>query len=84
MGEILFHIIQGSNFLKAEPVGVDKDGKVFNETIKTILTPLWNAYHFFTLYANADGIKAEYNTSSDSLFGDYPGILMWEGLPSGV
>ncbi|MDR1696690.1 MAG: isoleucine--tRNA ligase, partial [Rickettsiales bacterium] len=45
--------ILGSNFMKAEPVPVDKEGKVFSETIKSILTPLWNAYHFFTLYANA-------------------------------
>lgn len=50
--------IQGSNFMKAEPVGVDKEGKVFSEPIKTILTPLWNAYHFFTLYANAGNITA--------------------------
>ena len=50
--------IQGSNFMKAEPVGVDKEGKVFAEPIKTILTPLWNAYHFFTLYANAGNITA--------------------------
>ncbi len=50
--------ILGSNFMKAEPVPVDKEGKVFNEPIKTILTPLWNAYHFFTLYANAGNITA--------------------------
>lgn len=50
--------ILGSNFLKAEPVPVDKAGKVFAESIKTILTPLWNAYHFFTLYANAGNITA--------------------------
>lgn len=50
--------ILGSNFMKAEPVFVDKEGKVFNETAKTILTPLWNAYHFFTLYANAGQITA--------------------------
>jgi isoleucyl-tRNA synthetase len=48
--------IQGSNFMKAESVGIDKEGIVFNDTIKTILTPLWNAYHFFTLYANAADI----------------------------
>lgn len=51
--------IQGSNFMKAEPVLVDKEGKVFAESIKTILTPLWNAYHFFTLYANAGNIVAK-------------------------
>ena len=50
--------ILGSNFMKAEPVPVDKEGKVFAESIKTILTPLWNAYHFFTLYANAGNVTA--------------------------
>lgn len=63
--------IQGSNFLKAEPVGVDKDGKVFNETIKTILTPLWNAYHFFTLYANAGNITATDDASSQNALDKY-------------
>ena len=50
--------ILGSNFMKAEPVPVDKDGKVFTESAKTIQTPLWNAYHFFTLYANAGNVTA--------------------------
>ena len=51
--------VLGSNFMKAEPVPVDKEGKVFAESTKTILTPLWNAYHFFTLYANAGNIVAQ-------------------------
>lgn len=51
--------ILGSNFMKAEPLPIDKEGKVFAEPIKNILTPLWNAYHFFTLYANAGKIKAK-------------------------
>ncbi|MDR3208474.1 MAG: isoleucine--tRNA ligase [Rickettsiales bacterium] len=55
----------GSNFMKAEPLSIDKNGKVFNETIKTILTPLWNAYHFFTLYANAGGISAKGHGAGD-------------------
>ncbi len=63
--------IQGSNFMKAEPVGVDKDGKVFNDTIKTILTPLWNAYHFFTLYANAANITVNKEPNSDNLLDKY-------------
>ena len=50
--------ILGSNFLKAEPVSVDMAGKVFAESTKNILTPLWNAYHFFTLYANAGNVTA--------------------------
>ena len=48
--------------MKAEPVPVDKEGKVFAESTKNILTPLWNAYHFFTLYANAGDITARENS----------------------
>ena len=63
--------ILGSNFMKAEPVGVDKEGKVFGDTIKTILTPLWNAYHFFTLYANAGNITAKMDSTSSNLLDKY-------------
>ncbi len=63
--------ILGSNFMKAEPVGVDKEGKVFNESTKTLLTPLWNAYHFFTLYANAGKITAKATYDSDNLLDKY-------------
>ncbi len=62
--------ILGSNFMKAEPVFVDKAGKVFAETAKTILTPLWNAYHFFTLYANAGGVTAT-DAASDNVLDKY-------------
>lgn len=63
--------IQGSNFMKAEPVSVDKEGVVFNDTIKTILTPLWNAYHFFTLYANAANIVVTKAPNSENVLDKY-------------
>lgn len=63
--------IQGSNFMKAEPVPVDKEGRVFAESTKTILTPLWNAYHFFTLYANAGNITAHDAGASDNALDKY-------------
>lgn len=61
----------GSNFMKAEPVSIDMAGRVFNDAIKTILTPLWNAYHFFTLYANAGNITAHDNVNSDNTLDKY-------------
>lgn len=63
--------ILGSNFMKAEPVPVDKEGKVFIESTKTIQTPLWNAYHFFTLYANAGNITAHEITSPINVLDKY-------------
>ncbi|MBR6598626.1 MAG: isoleucine--tRNA ligase [Alphaproteobacteria bacterium] len=63
--------ILGSNFMKAEPVPVDKEGKVFVESTKTIQTPLWNAYHFFTLYANAGNITAREIQSAENPLDKY-------------
>lgn len=63
--------ILGSNFMKAEPVSVDVEGRVFNDTIKTILTPLWNAYHFWTLYANAGNITAVADATSTNPLDKY-------------
>jgi isoleucyl-tRNA synthetase len=63
--------VLGSNFMKAEPVPVDKDGKVFVESTKTIQTPLWNAYHFFTLYANAGNVTAKLIETTDNALDKY-------------
>jgi isoleucyl-tRNA synthetase len=57
--------------MKAEPVPVDKDGKVFTESTKTILTPLWNTYHFFTLYANAGNVVAKDITNPENPLDKY-------------
>ena len=63
--------ILGSGFMKAEPVSIDMAGKVFSDATKTILTPLWNAYHFFTLYANAGNIVATNNYSTNNVLDKY-------------
>ncbi len=38
---------------------------------RNALLPLWNAYHFFTLYANADEIKAEEISKSSDILDTY-------------
>ncbi len=63
--------VLGSNFMKGEPMPIDKAGKVFNDTIKNFLTALWNAYHFFTLYANAGNIAANDDNISNNLMDKY-------------
>ncbi len=45
-------IMQGGNLL------ISKDGSCIRDVVRLSLKPFWNAYHFFTLYANADGISA--------------------------
>ena len=57
-----------SPVLKGGNVAVDKEGKEIAKAARKALIPFWNAYYFFTLYANAEGIKAqEISHSSDVL-----------------
>ena len=63
--------ILGSNFMKTEPVPIDNEGKVFLDSGKVILTPLWMAYHFFTLYANPANITAHNVETSENALDKY-------------
>lgn len=57
-----------SPVLKGGNVMVDKEGKEVAKAARKALMPFWNAYYFFCLYANAEGVKAEKTTgSSDAL-----------------
>ena len=46
-----------SPLLSGGDLAMPKDGKAIGEAIRQVMLPLWNAYSFFTLYANIDGIK---------------------------
>lgn len=46
-------IVYGGNLL------LDKEGNLIRDVIRNVIKPIWNSYHFFTMYANADGIKAK-------------------------
>lgn len=48
-----------SGIVKGQELLIDKEGKMVYDTLRLHIKPIWNAYNFFTLYANADGIKAE-------------------------
>ena len=57
-----------SPVLKGGNVAVDKEGKEIAKAARKALIPFWNAYYFFTLYANAEGIEAkEISQSADVL-----------------
>ncbi len=42
-----------------------------DDVVRQVLNPIWNAFHFFTLYANADGVTAEFSADSDDLLDRY-------------
>lgn len=63
--------LMSSAILKGGDLHLDREGKVFGEVVRMVINPLWNVYYFFTLYANSDGIQAQYSTSSKELLDRY-------------
>jgi isoleucyl-tRNA synthetase len=53
--------------MKGQELRIDKDGKAIRDTLRLAIKPLINAYNFFCLYANSDGIKAEKLSNSVSI-----------------
>jgi isoleucyl-tRNA synthetase len=45
--------------MKGQELKIDKDGKAIRDCLRLSIKPLVNAYNFFCLYANSDGIKAK-------------------------
>ncbi|MFY9590131.1 isoleucine--tRNA ligase [Rickettsia endosymbiont of Halotydeus destructor] len=60
-----------SNVVKGQELLIDKDGKMVFDTLRLFIKPIWNAYHFFTMYANADQIKGELNFNSNNVLDIY-------------
>jgi isoleucyl-tRNA synthetase len=63
--------LMASPILRGLDLRIDRDGAGVAEVVRSVLIPVWNAYHFFTLYANAEGYRAEFRTDSDELLDRY-------------
>jgi isoleucyl-tRNA synthetase len=50
---------------------VEKDDKPIADVVRNVLNPIWNARYFFSLYANADGIRAEFATPDRNVLDRY-------------
>lgn len=53
--------------MKGQELRIDKDGKAIRDCLRLTIKPLINAYNFFCLYANSDGITAERLNSSSKI-----------------
>ena len=60
-----------SPILRGLDLEIARDGKQIGEVVRTVINPIWNAFYFFTLYANSDGVKATYSYSSKELLDRY-------------
>ncbi len=60
-----------SPILRGLDLEIDPEGAKIGEVVRTVLQPLWSAYHFFTLYANVDGHRAAFRTDSTETLDRY-------------
>ncbi len=60
-----------SPVIKGGNVALDQEGKEVAKTARKALMPFWNAYYFFCLYANAEGIKATKTVDSPDVLDKY-------------
>jgi len=62
-------------YLMASPIVRGGDLRInereIRDVTRLIINPVWNAYSFFSLYANADGVTAEFDPSSTDLVDRY-------------
>ena len=58
--------LMASPILRGGDLRIDREGAGIGEVVRLVLNPIWNAYTFFTLYANVDGIRATLRTDCDA------------------
>jgi isoleucyl-tRNA synthetase len=60
-----------SAILRGGDLQIDKEGAGIKDVMRLVLNPVYNAYSFFTLYANSDGVQARFRTDSTQLLDQY-------------
>ncbi|MHC4896461.1 MAG: isoleucine--tRNA ligase, partial [Planctomycetota bacterium] len=63
--------LMSSAILRGADLQIDREGRSIGEVVRLVLNPIWNAYYFFTLYANTDGLRARFRTDSTQLLDRY-------------
>ena len=56
--------LMSSPILRGGDLKIAADGSGIADTVRLVLNPIWNAFHFFTLYANADGYQARWRADA--------------------
>lgn len=63
--------LMSSPILRGGDLRIAEDGRDVAEVVRQVMMPIWNAYLFFTLYANADGRRASLRTDSNHVLDRY-------------
>jgi len=60
-----------SPVMRGSELYLDPEGKFIRDVVRLSIKPIWNAYNFFCMYANADGVKAKLATDSADIMDRY-------------
>jgi len=63
--------LMSSPILRGGDLRVAADASDVTDVVRLVINPIWNAYAFFTMYANADGHQATYRTDATGLLDRY-------------
>lgn len=63
--------MMSSGVMRGAEMYIDKEGKFIRDSVRLYIKPIWNAYNFFTLYANADGVEGKLDFSSSNVMDRY-------------
>ncbi|WP_276957622.1 isoleucine--tRNA ligase [Ferrimicrobium acidiphilum] len=58
-----------SSVLRGQEMLLERQAMV--DTVKRVINPIWNAFSFLTLYAEADGIRGRFDANSEHLLDRY-------------
>ncbi|MBW3556641.1 MAG: isoleucine--tRNA ligase [Actinobacteria bacterium] len=60
-----------SAVVRGQDLNLANDRRDIAEAMRRVISPIWNAYSFFTLYANADGYRARFRTDASGVLDRY-------------
>jgi isoleucyl-tRNA synthetase len=60
-----------SPVLRGGELRVEKQGKPIADVVRNVLLPIWNAWYFFALYANTDGMRARATSGGATVLDRY-------------
>jgi isoleucyl-tRNA synthetase len=63
--------LMSSTILSGGTLSIDTEGKELSKSSRQVILPLWSAYYFFTLFANAGNITAKEISTSKNILDKY-------------